>query len=167
MSGNLFALNGGLFAAELLNSLTEHYDPSPELFDSFAQFLQNIHDLQTTNSQQRQILALLILFQLVLLKEVGLQPVWGGCANCRASFTMDWPQVYFSGSANGLICRDCDLAFTDKIGLTRSAANVLSNLQLFDTADGKTLNEIEKILIYYFTELLHKPPKMAKYIQSI
>jgi len=28
----------------------------------------------------------------------------------------------------------------------------------------KTLNQIEKILISHFTELLGKPPKMAKYI---
>ncbi|GAG46470.1 unnamed protein product, partial [marine sediment metagenome] len=28
----------------------------------------------------------------------------------------------------------------------------------------KTLNEIEKILIYHFTEILGRPPKMAKYI---
>jgi hypothetical protein len=31
-------------------------------------------------------------------------------------------------------------------------------------SEEKTLNEIEKVLIYHFTELLHRPPKMAKHI---
>ena len=73
-------------------------------------------------------------------------------------------EVYFSSSANGLICRDCQGSFSDKIRLTKNAANCLSNLKLIAEADEKTLNEIEKILISHFTELLGQPPKMAKHI---
>ena len=42
LSKNLFALNCASFAIELLNSLTDDYDPHPQLFDSLLQFLQNI-----------------------------------------------------------------------------------------------------------------------------
>ena len=99
-----------------------------------------------------------------MLKEVGLQPILNACANCKTSFSVDWPQCYFSNSANGLICRDCQSSFPDKIRLTKKAANCLANLKLIGDADEKTLNEIEKILISHFTDTLGRPPKMAKYI---
>ena len=182
LSNNLFALNCSLFADELVNNLTDDYDPHPELFDNFLQFLK---DTQATShsavlgtpavrhpvdyggrltAETRDTLSLLILFQLALLKEIGLQPILNACANCKNNFNADWPQTYFSSSANGLICRDCEASFPDRIRITKTAANCLSNLKLLTETNEKTLNEIEKILIYYFTELLRKPPKMAKYI---
>ncbi len=156
---NLFALNCASFAAELVNLLTNEYDPHPELFDSFLQFLQN-------TCEHRDTLSLLILFQLSLLKEIGLQPILNACANCKTQYTIRNTQydVYFSSSANGLICKDCEASFPDKVRLTNSAANCLANLKLIAESDKKTLNEIEKVLIYHFTETLGHPPKMAKHI---
>ncbi|MHC4573201.1 MAG: DNA repair protein RecO [Planctomycetota bacterium] len=171
LSGDLFALNSCLFAAELLNSLTHDYDPHPELFDRFRQFLQNARNTQL---RPRDVLASLILFQLALLKEVGLQPVLNACANCKTRYetcperSPRMPdaryEVYFSSSANGLICRDCEPSFPDRFTLTGSVAGCLSNLKLLAESDEETLNEVERLLIYHFTELLHRPPKMAKYI---
>jgi len=69
---NLFALNCSLFTAELVNALTNDYDPHPELFDGFVQFLQNTQHAKDQSEQMK----LLILFQLTLLKEVGLRPFW-------------------------------------------------------------------------------------------
>jgi DNA repair protein RecO (recombination protein O) len=157
---NLFALNCCFFGAELLNNMTDDYDPHPGLFDSFTQFLQD-----TGNAKNKsEMLALLILFQLSLLKEVGLRPVLNACANCKSDFNAGWPGSYFSSSANGLICRDCEANYQDKMALTKNAAGCLANLKLLAGAQEKTLNEVEKILIYHFTELLGHQPKMAKYI---
>ena len=44
-----------------------------------------------------------------------------------------------------------------------TVANCFGNLKLIAEAKEKTLNEIEKILIGHFTELLGHRPKMAKY----
>ena len=44
--GNLFAYNSSLFAAELVNRLTDDYDPHPQLFDDFAQLLINIRQAE-------------------------------------------------------------------------------------------------------------------------
>jgi len=163
LTNNLFALNCYFFATELLNNLTDDYDPHPELFDSFLQFLK---DTQDTGDERRETISLLILFQLSLLKEVGLQPVLNACVNCETQYAIRNTQyeVYFSSSANGLICKDCEGSFPDKIRLTEPAAKALINLKLLAESDEKTLNEIEKILIHHFTEILHRPPKMAKYI---
>jgi len=159
---NLFAMNCCLFGVELLDALTKDYDPHPELFDVFLQFLQNTSEMQGRPST----VSLLILFQLALLKEVGLQPVLNRCANCKASnerrATSD--ELYFSSSANGLICRDCEAAFPDRIKLAGPVAACLANLKLLAEANEKTLNEIERVLIHHFTEILHRRPIMAKHI---
>jgi DNA repair protein RecO (recombination protein O) len=159
---SLFALNCQLFGAELISSLTHDYDPHPDLFDSFLQFLQNISESQVTSHE----LSLLILFQLTLLKEIGLQPILNYCVNCKTTFEhrATSNEFYFSSSANGLICGDCEGSFPDKMRLTKNAANCLANVKLIAESQEKTLNEIEKVLIYHFTELLGKPPKMAKHI---
>jgi len=196
LSNNLFTMNCCLFSAELLNKFTHDYDPHPQLFDDFLQFLENtqslildsrfsIPDNQSLTSIQQpcpgapgssiEILALLILFQLSLLKEVGLRPVLNACANCKTRYdirkrgmmdegrkTRD--EFYFSSSANGLICRDCEASFPDKLRLTQTAANCLANLKLLAESQEKTLNEIETVLIHHFTELLGRKPTMAKYI---
>ena len=163
---NLFALNCCLFAAELVNLLTNDYDPHPQLFDSFLQFLQNANEQQATSDERRATLSLLILFQLALLKEVGLQPILSYCTNCKTRYEIRDTryELYFSSSANGLICKDCEASFPDKVRLTGNAANCLTNLKMIADSEEKTLNEIEKVLIYHFTELLHRPPKMAKHI---
>ena len=162
LARNLSAMNSCLFAVELLDKLTKDYDPHPQLFDSFLQFLKNTSEMQSRPST----VSLLILFQLSLLNEIGLQPVLNHCANCKASNERRAAsdELYFSSSVNGLICRDCESAFVDKVRLSPNAAKCLSNLKLLADANEKTLNEIEKILIHHFTELLHKPPKMAKHI---
>ena len=157
---NLFALNCSLFSAELVNGFTNDYDPHPQLFDGFEQFLQNIQNAKGNP----QALKLMILFQLTLLKEVGVQPVLNACSNCKNSYEVNWPQIYFSSSANGLICRDCEASFADRIKLPSRAANCLNNFKLIAESGQETLDEVEKVLIYHFTELLGKPPKMAKYI---
>jgi len=160
LRSDLFTLNCCLFAAELLNLLTDEHDPHPDLFDSFLQFL---HDAQDA-ADKSETLALLILFQLALLKEVGFQPILSRCANCRTRYevreTRD--EVYFSSSANGLICRDCEPAFQDKFRISKNAGDCLANLKLLAESPQKTLLEIEKLLAHHFTELTGHRPKMAK-----
>jgi DNA repair protein RecO (recombination protein O) len=169
LAKNLPALNSAMFAVELLNKFTKDYDPHPRLFDAFLQFLQNINEIPDARYAS---LSFLILFQLSLLKEIGLQPVLDKCVNCKTSCappntsderrgTSD--ETYFSSSANGLICKDCEPAFPDKVKLSAQSAKCLKHLKLIADADEKTLNEIERVLIYHFTEILGRPPKMAKY----
>lgn len=162
LSSDLYVLNCCFFAAELLNNLTHDHDPHPKLFEAFLQFLQNANE----NDNRLHILAFLILFQLALLKEVGLQPVLDCCVNCKSQYAERTTQneTYFSSSANGIICRDCEASFQDKIRLSQQAANCLANLKLIAQTKEKTLNEIEKVLITHFTNLLGHKPKMAKHI---
>lgn len=164
LSKNLSAMNCALLAAELINLMTTHYDPHPQLFDDFLQFLQNINKEQPAAGIRRNALSLLILLQLQLLRTVGLQPILNACGNCKAKFHPSWPEAGFSSSLHSLLCKDCSDSFPDRFTLNKKAANCLSNLKLIPDTDENTLRQIEKALLHHFTELLHKPPKMAKHV---
>ncbi|MGE5295330.1 MAG: DNA repair protein RecO [Solirubrobacterales bacterium] len=161
--GSLFALNSGLFAAELVDLLTDDYDPHTDLFDQFLGFLQDIEEGRL-ETNRRDILIRLILFQLVLLYEAGLRPVLGSCANCKRPFGPDWSETYFSHAANGLICRDCEMSFPDKILLSTKAAKYLTDVKQIAYADDRTLDEIERVLIRHLMGILGHRLKMAEYI---
>jgi hypothetical protein len=72
--------------------------------------------------------------------------------------------VYFSNNARGLICKDCQGAFPDSVQIAKKAVNCLTNVNSVASADERTVEEIEGILISYFTDTLGRTPKMAKYV---
>jgi DNA repair protein RecO (recombination protein O) len=161
---NLLALHSALSAAELLDLLTDEYDPHVELFDHFIGFLEDIGEGKV-GAERRDILIRLILFQLVLLHEVGLRPVLNACANCKRPVSDDWGESYFSASAPGLVCRDCEMNYPDKVRLSVQAVSALADVKRIADADEKTLDEIERVLIRHFTEMLGRRPKTADYVQ--
>ena len=81
-------------------------------------FLQN----QLESKNQQQSLAELISFQLMLLRQIGGGLVLDHCTNCKTAYNPQWPTVYFSSSSHGLICRDCEASFADKVRLDKKAA---------------------------------------------
>ncbi|MCJ7728967.1 MAG: DNA repair protein RecO [Sedimentisphaerales bacterium] len=164
LAGDIFVLNCCLFAAELVNVLTKDYDPHPGLFDSMLLFFRDASRRKVPKADQTIILVRLVLFQLELLREIGLYPVLEFCVNCRNPFSVRWPEVYFSNSAKGLICRDCQGPFPDKIRLTQQGAKCLADAKSLASAEDLTVKQVEDILIQYITDALGRPPKMAKYI---
>ena len=163
---NLFALYCCYFAAELVDGLTHDYDPHPELFESLMQFLQNANEQRGARNDRRRMLALLILFQLSLLDSVGLKPILSHCVNCKAKHEIRDKryEYYFSSSANGLICRDCEMSFADRIRLNKDVAMCLTNLKQIAASTEEILAEIERVMVRHLTVLLGRPPRMAKHI---
>ncbi|MHC5164459.1 MAG: DNA repair protein RecO [Planctomycetota bacterium] len=161
LSQNLNALNAALFAAELTEKFLEDHDPHPDLFDKYIKFLETIQ--REENHANR--LAWLILYQLRLLEEIGVAPVLDTCVNCEAKSEprQSWSGHYFSSRENGLLCPDCEMAFPEKRAVDPALLDILNNPAKLPKTDIKKLKGIEALLIYHFTELLHKPPKMAKY----
>lgn len=166
LAKNLFTLNSSLLAVELLSELTDEHDPHPELFDAVLNFLEDVDGVSAAGDKRRSTLVLLILFQLTLLKEIGLQPILNYCPNCKTQYVVRSTQCefYFSSEANGLICRDCEANFPDKISVTKAAGMVLCNLKTLTQASDRTLKEIEKVLIGHLANILGKQPKLAKHV---
>jgi DNA repair protein RecO (recombination protein O) len=157
LSGNLSAYHAAILATELLDKLTQDRDPHPGLYDGFLSFLQEAVTTQT-------VLPTLIQFQWILLREIGLQPVLDACVNCRLPYTQTWPIYYFSSSANGLVCRDCEGAFEDRMALTQAVARAMTDRDSFGEAGRQALGAMERLLINHFTHLLHHRPKTAGYV---
>jgi DNA repair protein RecO (recombination protein O) len=162
---DLFSLDAALFAAELVSRLTEDYDPHVALFDQFVQFVRDLDD-RVAPAQRRDVLLRLILFQLGLLQEVGLRPVLESCANCRRPAGADGSPVYFSSAANGLICRDCEMNYPDRVQFSAPAAGAVRDLKRLVDLELRPLEEIEDLLIRHFTETLGHRPRMADHIQG-
>jgi hypothetical protein len=55
------------------------------------------------------------------------------------------------------------MAFAEKRAIDPTLLDRLNNPAKLTKTGVKKLKEIESLLIYHFTELLHKPPRMAKY----
>ncbi len=163
LSKDLFGLNCAVFAAEIVNDLTEEHDSNELVFESIVGFLNGLGETADKKNRKDK-LVLLIIFQINLLKHIGQGLILQSCCNCRMPFSRGWGGYYFSSQANGLVCRDCELNFTEKLRITEKAAEYLANLNTIILADERVLSEIEKAMIYHFTELLHRPPRMAKHI---
>lgn len=163
LRSTLYGLQCGLCAAELVEVLTTSADPNPSLFNALVQFLG---DLQSTTDANQQ-LSLLILFQLRFLREIGLLPVLQQCVNCSHPYRGNWRTTHFVSEVNGLVCPDCESAFSDKIALSRQAVDALSDLHHLDHCHQKVRLEIEKLLLDHITYLIHHPLKTASAILSL
>lgn len=159
LSRKLISMHCGMFAAELVNWFCQEHDPHPELFNRLEQFLSDVQFC----SKNEECVALLIIFQLGLLSEVGGRLIFTRCANCKTAYSDSWPFVYFSSAANGFVCPDCEASFADKRRVGKSSAEILVSLQNISSASRQVIAEIESVLVMHFTELMHKRPKMAKY----
>jgi DNA repair protein RecO (recombination protein O) len=164
LAGDIWTLNCCLFAVELVNLLTTDFDPHPGLFDALLTFLHQVSRGKPSESDKRNALVPLVLFQLILLREIGLCPVFEFCVNCKNHFNTQSLHVFFSNNARGLICKDCQGAFPDGVPIAKKSVSCLTNVDSIASADERTVEEIEGVLISYFTDTLGRTPKMAKYV---
>ena len=152
----LFGLNFALFVCELLNLFMTEFDPHPMIFKNSVLLFENLED-----SNNRKAIQSLILFELSLLKEVGSVPIFQRCANCQRKFDKNWQRFYFSSSANGLVCRDCESAFFDRKELSFEMVDCLNQSQVISNAETAILVRLQNLMIEYFTYILERPPRTA------
>ncbi len=145
-----------------MESLTEMNDPHPQLFDAFVHFLDSVQSVSQTAAQLAHIIA----FELTLLQEIGIGPVMDRCANCSDAFGSRWKYAYFSSEAKGLLCPGCENAFVEKIRLEIHAAAALSEPQRLSKTSEALLRQIQNAMLHHFTQLLHRPLKLAQWFLS-
>ena len=158
----LMAMYAGLFVLELTEAFCREYDPHPALFDALLACLERLEQ----SDRPGGVCSALIDYQLTLLLEVGIAPVMDACVNCGAAIKMPLKEMYFSSIANGLLCPGCEQSFAEKRRLSAACAALLNHSVAMDDAPQQVLLEAEGELIYHFTELLGRPPKMAKYFRE-
>ena len=160
---DLFSYHGALLATELLVRLTQEQDAHPNLYGIYLQFLRDICDVSTSPADAPR-LSLLILFELNLLKEIGLSLVLSRCVNCEQDRPLHWADIFLSHAAHGFVCRDCEMNFPERVYLSKEVGRCLAHLPSLITAGLDTLRLVEKHLIDHFTYLLHREPRTAKFV---
>ena len=158
----ILLLNCALFACELLNLFTKELDAHLAVFDEAVSFLQRLEKGPDDKS-----LPFLILLEFKLLTETGSQPLCSCCANCKRKFDADWKEFYFSVSANGLVCRDCESAFVDRKMIGAGSAECLNQPQKVLSCNNTVLVEVENLLVDYITHILERPPRTAMTILKL
>ena len=121
-------LYGGLYVAELLGALTEDGDPDETLFRSTVETL-------LTLAQGQNVIGCMVKYQISLLSCIGYVPQMDRCMDCQRPRVAGAP-AYFSSSAGGLICRDCEPHHVEKRSAPNatpaSAESDLEMLSLYD-----------------------------------
>lgn len=158
----LLSLNICFLAAELLNLFTQEHDPHPELYDEAITFLKKLDE-----SPENQAACNLIIFEFDLLTYTGSLPVTGMCTNCKRKFANDWKQYYFSTSAGGLICRDCEAAFVDKKTISFDTAKCLNSPQSSIDAAKAAIIQTQELLLDYITYVLEKKPRTSQMVLQL
>lgn len=107
---DLLRLYCGLYAAEATVTLTEPGDPHPELFAA-------LRDLLAALAGEASAPPLASQFQHALLRAIGLAPTLDRCVACGC--TPAGGPIYFSATAGGALCRDCEMPYVEKRPMER------------------------------------------------
>lgn len=93
-------LYGALYVAELVAGLTEEGDPHPGLFEALRGALRALAGTAPPGPT-------LTGFQAALLRAIGYGPQLAACIDCGRALAPRQP-AYYSATAGGLLCRDCE-----------------------------------------------------------
>ena len=164
---SLLGLTCAQYAGELLNQFTEEDDPHTELYDGFYEALQDI-------GETARAAVILLRYELMLLREVGLAPVWHRCSACsailpdvQADGAKRPRQLYFSSGSGGMLCRDCEPAVVEKRFLEPEVLALLQGEHISPTAPLQTVLAAQELLSYHIRELLGKQSKMMVFVNRL
>ena len=155
---NLLALHTAQYMAYLLNEFTEVYDPHETLFDAFINTLSELKPLGP-------MVHLLVRFENILLKEIGLCPLWRKCSSCAREMSPNEP-LYFSSSLGGMLCRDCEPTVIEKRRLSPPAWHILRQPEN-KTHPNTAYMAAHTLLGYHFTELAGKRPAILNFLNHL
>ena len=156
---SLTSLYGGYYVADLLNGLTEDYDPSPELFELAVKTLSDFsrEDADTAVS--------LIHFELRLLQLIGIMANLSECSVCGEPISTDGSFAHWV-SQGGLLCSECRRQEYSGKSITAGSVAVMRKLSGMDanTSAQLTLNkqqtrECHSFAVSAITSALGRKPK--------
>lgn len=160
---SLESLYSGYYVAELLASLTEEYDPHPELY---AEALKALERFSTGEQLESAVLR----FELMLLQEIGHLPSLEGCLACDREIEPDMSYAY-RVTQGGLVCLEClrqEPARRIHSGTVTAIGKLLSENErdwLRLTLSSQQHQEARSIVNASLAALLGKRPKMLSFLK--
>lgn len=165
-AGELPCLYAGYYVAELLNDLTDDYDPHPELFDAAEQTL-----LELSSGSLPAPIAVLR-FELAALSALGHLPSLDACVECGKPVDHAG-RIPFGLLAGGVLCRDCRPGKPQVVSLSPAGLQVLVDFADLAAETWRTqdfdrgpLGEVRGLLNNYIAHLLGHRPAMHAYLRS-
>lgn len=162
-AGSLKALYAGYYLCEVLNGLTEQYDPHPKLYDVC------VETLETLSSTADPLLAL-TRFELVLLREMGQLPEFDACLACGRSVG-EAVSFSFLITQGGLICADCRRPDFQRQPIQPGTIRVLRTLATADAAAAdriavtpEQLRQLRSITTSAICHHLERRPATLRYL---
>jgi DNA repair protein RecO (recombination protein O) len=166
LRSDLGALYAAYYVAELLADWTEECDPHPALFD---EAVATLGDLGTGDGAGLSLGPRVVRFELVLLRELGYQPVLDRCVNCGGA--IGGQQVMFAPEAGGVSCPRCP--GRPREARPVSAAGVMALRELLEEGDAWRRSwdegvrvELRQVLGLYVTYVRGRRPRLLPYLGS-
>jgi DNA repair protein RecO (recombination protein O) len=159
----LSSLYAGYYVAELLNELTDDYDPHPELFDEAESMLSGL-------AAGEAVATSIARFELVALNLLGHLPSLELCVECGKPVEATG-RVALGLLAGGVFCGRCRAGKRQVLSI--SAGVLRAMILLADRSgdawrrleiDRRTGGELRAVLNHYLSHLLGHKPKMHAYL---
>lgn len=161
--GDLGSLYGGYYVAELLDALSEEYDPHPLLFDESALALERL-------AGDRALNVTILRFELVILREIGQLPAFDACLSCGEPVGSA-ARYGFQVSQGGLICNGCSPEEAQRHTVTSATAAGLANLASSSpdpsphlTISPSQMREMRSVVNSAIAHILGRRPKTLRYL---
>ncbi len=163
--GGLSSLYAGYYIAELLNGLTEDFDPSPELYDLASATLAALATSDCFPS------TLIIHFEISLLHHIGLLPNLFECSICGGPVDIQGGYAHWV-SQGGLLCQACRReeysgasTSAGSIEILRRMSEASSELVSRMKLSQQQAEECHKLAVSAITHALGRRPSTLRYIQ--
>ena len=160
---SLSSLYAGYYVAELLNELTDQYDPHPGLFDLANETLAALAAGEPVGPR-------VLRFELVALGELGHVPSLETCADCGAEVPVAG-RMAFGQLDGGVLCGKCRVGKKQVASVSAGAVRAMADFaepagQTWQRMeiDDRTRGEIRGLLNHYLVNLLGKKPRMHQYL---
>ena len=160
---SLSGLYAAYYVAELLNELTDDYDPHPELYDLADETLVA---LAGGDAVARRVLR----FELGALRLLGHLPSLDACVECGRAVEQSG-RVAFGQIDGGVLCQACRTGKKHVATVHASALRVMGQLagpegkawQRLEI-DPRTYGELRGLMNQYLAHLIGRRPRMHEYL---
>jgi DNA repair protein RecO (recombination protein O) len=163
---DLSSLYAGYYVVELLNELTDQYDPHPELFDLAEATLAAL-------SAGEPVLLHAVRFELGALRILGHLPSLEACVQCGEPVALAG-RVAFGWSEGGVLCSRCREGKNQVASVGAGVLKMMSQLAAPEgrawrrlEIDSRSRGELRGLLNHYLYHLLGRKPRMHQYLSLL
>jgi DNA repair protein RecO (recombination protein O) len=160
----LSRLYGGYYIAELLEGLTEEFDPHPGLYEEALQGLRRLEDVAVDPRLA------IVHFEFAVLRETGHLPNFEDCVVCGRTTVGRAPYAFWV-SQGGVLCRDCQKQEYRRNRLRMKSIELLKQWSkpepvIIEHVDASLLTEISNVTTTAVAYYLGRPPKTLRYLKQ-